>query len=187
MVSALSRIWCRLIFPECHQTQQKIFVDFENTGKFASPAVGEGAVHSITRPGQGVLRDRERTASCRCYDIVRGPSRPGCPAKCGLPSSFANSHPSLSLSFTAVKPTLEQRLCLLHESSIEGRRRRSGFGSVELPGATQAEGPPKARYDPSSESAVSTRARMGVLPSWERMRLASVRCWTARARFLLPL
>jgi hypothetical protein len=30
------------------QTQQKIFADFENTGKFASPAVGEGAVHSIT-------------------------------------------------------------------------------------------------------------------------------------------
>jgi hypothetical protein len=43
MVSALSRISCRLIFPECHQTQQKIFADFENTGKFASPTVGEGA------------------------------------------------------------------------------------------------------------------------------------------------
>ena len=44
------------------------------------------------------------------------------------------------------------------------------------PGITQAGHPPKAHYDPSSESAVSTRARMGVLPSWERMRLASVRC-----------
>jgi hypothetical protein len=71
--------------------------------------------------------------------------------------------------------------CAIHEQNFEIVQRCAGLG------ITQAKYPTKAHYDPSSASAVSTRARMGVLPSWERMRLASVRCWTARARFLLPL
>jgi hypothetical protein len=39
----------------------------------------------------------------------------------------------------------------------------------------------------SSAKAASTRASIGVRPNWERMRLASVRCSSAMARFLLPL
>jgi hypothetical protein len=69
----------------------------------------------------------------------------------------------------------------IHEQNFGIMQRCAG------PRITQAKHLPKAHYDPSSASAVSTRARMGVLPSCERMRLASVRCWTARARFLLPL
>ena len=43
------------------------------------------------------------------------------------------------------------------------------------------------RYCPNPASAVSTRASTGVCPNWENMRFASVRCWTASARFFLAL
>jgi hypothetical protein len=43
------------------------------------------------------------------------------------------------------------------------------------------------RYCTNPASAVSTRASMGVCPNWENMRFASVRCWTASARFFLAL